>query len=199
MSAFDLNGHRPPKQNNRPKLPCPLQVGPPIIYGPKVLTLPNWTQQGGFRADTKRFYGLRDLRSYRVHCDGGVGAECAATSSAGHQAKNSFADGRSDAGLCNDKYGSGNRSGSDGCAAYASGNRIELCLGRRLRATRTRSTDSHVESGRWFPNSSRNPPCWRQARRQEVKDRDHICRGEGQAARVSSSSLIRSRMLTPSK
>src|SRR5450759_448031 len=36
------------------------------------------------------------------------------------------------------------------------------------------------------------PPMWRQTRRQEVKACDHLCRGEGQAARVSSSSLIRS-------
>src|SRR5450759_1999014 len=36
------------------------------------------------------------------------------------------------------------------------------------------------------------PPMWRQTRRQEVKACDHLCRGEGQTARVSSSSLIRS-------
>ena len=57
-----------------------------------------------------------------------------AARSARRQANNSLADGRPNAGLCDDKHGSGNRSGSGGCAAHASGNRIELCLGRRQAA-----------------------------------------------------------------
>ena len=55
-----------------------------------------------------------------------------------------------------------------------------------FRTPRTRSADPHVESGRWFPNSARNAPCRRQARRQKDQDRDHLRRGEGQTARVSS-------------
>src|SRR5580704_12671731 len=93
-----------------------------------VRTLAIRIREGGRHADTKRLYGFCVLRGYRVHCVGGVGAGRAARS-ARRQANNSLADGRPNAELCDDKHGSGNRSGSDVCAAHASGNRIELCLG----------------------------------------------------------------------
>ena len=46
-------------------------------------------------------------------------------------------------------------------------------------------SNPHVEAGRWVPNPARHAPCGRQTRYREVKDFDHVCRGEGQTARIS--------------
>src|SRR5215470_14164641 len=45
--------------------------------------------------------------------------------------------------------------------------------------------DPHPEAGRWLPGAARNAPCGEQKRRQTDEGRLHLCRGEGQAARLS--------------
>ena len=82
--------------------------------------------------------------------------------------------------------GSDNRAGSAAGATHASGNRIRLCLGRRFRASHTRSTDPHTQSRRCLPNTARNAPCGWKARRRQVQNSYHLCCGEGKTPRISS-------------
>ena len=129
-------------------------------------------RQGGRHADTTRIRGfrfMRDLRNYGVCCYCGVGPRCAARSQRRRHAKDLIADRRSDAGLCDGTCGSDNRAGSAARATHASGNRIRLCLGRRFRASHTRSTDPHAQSRRCLPNTARNAPCgWKARRRHRI-------------------------------
>ena len=107
-------------------------------------------------------------------------------------AKDLVADRRSGAGLCDGTCGSDNRAGSAGRATHASGNRIRLCLGRRFRASHTRSTDPHTQSRRCLPNTGRNAPCgWKGWRRQD-QNSYHLCCGEGKTPRISSLSICES-------
>jgi hypothetical protein len=149
-------------------------------------------RQGGRHADTTRIRGfrvMRDLRNYGVCCYCSVGPRCAARSGRRRHAKDLVADRRSDAGLCDGTRGSDNRAGSAARATHASGNRIRLCLGRRFRASHTRSTDPHTQSRRCLPNTARNAPCGWKARRRQVQTSYHLCCGEGKTPRISGLSL----------
>jgi hypothetical protein len=76
------------------------------------------------------------------------------------------------------------------------GNRIQLRRFRRSRAADRGTADAHAEAGRRLPSAGRNTACRCQERRHKDSGRQHLCRGEGQAARVAS--LIKSRIPTNS-
>ena len=93
---------------------------------------------------------------------------------------------RSDAGLYDDPRGSDHRRRRAGRAPHASGNRIRLCVGGRLRASHPRSTHPHDPTRRWLPNPAGHAPCGRQARQRQEQNSHHVCGGEGKAHRLSS-------------
>ena len=132
----------------------------------------------------------------RVRCDRSVGARHAATGSGGLHAKDSVADGRADARLRDARRRGQHRSGHLSGAAYAPGNRIRLRRFRRSRAADRGTADAHAEAGRRLPSAGRNTACRCQERRHKDSGRQHLCRGEGQAARVPS--LIKSKVPTNS-
>jgi hypothetical protein len=113
--------------------------------------------------------------------------------------KDFVADRRSDAGLYDDPRGSDHRCGGAGRAPHASGNRIRLCLGGRLRASHPRSTHPHDPSRRWLPNPTGHAPCGRQTRQRQEQDSHHVCRGEGKAHRLSSLRAHAARARLPRK
>jgi hypothetical protein len=136
----------------------------------------------------RRFAGfcvVRDLRSERVYCHGSVRAGRAGRNHARRHAKDFVANRRPDAGLYDDACGGDHRGGSARRAAHASGSRIRLCLGRRLRASHPRSGDPHPQTRRWLSNTTRYPACARQTRRRQDQSSDYLCHREGKAARVS--------------
>ena len=88
-------------------------------------------------------------------------------------------------GLCDATRGSDHRAGRARRTTHASGGRIRLCAGRRLRASHPRSSDSHDQKRRRFPNPARNPACGWEAWRRQERHSHHLCRGEGKAPRLS--------------
>ena len=161
------------------------------IFARKVQPLPVRTHnaKGRRHADTARIRGyclVRIVRNYRACCRRSVGPNHAARSDGWRHAKDFIADGRPGAGLYDAACRSDDRGRSAGRATHASGNRISLCPGRRLRASRTRSADPYDQGRRWLPNTARNAPCGWEARRHQVQNSYHLCCGEGKAPRISS-------------
>ena len=131
----------------------------------------------GFFKETRRFYPNKELAAhllgyvgvdnnglggleytYDQQIRGKPGTVLIQTDARRH-AKDLVADRRSGAELCDATCGSDDRGRSARRAAHASGNRIRLCLRRRLRASHTRSTDPHAQSRRCIPNTGRNASC----------------------------------------
>jgi hypothetical protein len=136
----------------------------------------------GFRG----FCVVRALRNYRVHCHRSGSPRCAGGDHARRHAKDLVANRRSGAGLYDDPRGSDHRRGGAGRAPHASGNRIRLCVGGRLRASHPRSSHPHDPTRRWLPNPAGHAPCGWQARERQEQNSHHVCGGEGKAHRLSS-------------
>src|SRR5215831_8613937 len=102
---------------------CPPNSKAIMIPSVKVRTLAIRTNKGRsscLRDETLPVSHPVHLRAHWPHCDRGGGARHADRNDPRRHPKDTDADGRSDARLCDDKYRSGNRAGSDDCAAHAS-------------------------------------------------------------------------------